>query len=171
MVVRSIGLLAIVGLGMSAAEAAAPTPISFNCDAAPGAVSSMGEQQLPAALEISGSVRPLQIREDNNLRPVATVKLASTKDFVALQLTAAQPGKNTFDVYVRNGDAREEERTPLGEVTLNEALPFRITVAGKDVIVAAGDQTVSVRQSFRGTANIGVSCSTGRFMFDIASLQ
>jgi hypothetical protein len=131
----------------------------------------MDERQLPAVSAISGNFRALLARSDNNLRPSATVKLASAKDFVALQMTPTEPGANRYTVFVRNGDNREEERTPLGEIALNESMPFRVALSGKDVEIVAGDQAMSVRQSFRGTANIGLSCTTGHFRFDTLQVQ
>jgi hypothetical protein len=140
--------------------------MSFDCDAAAGGVMTMGEGHLEATTALSGSLRPMLTRQDNELRSVATVKLASAKDFVALQMTPTAPNSNTFDVFVRNGDAQQEERQALGQVSLNQTMPFRIAVVGKNVVVAALGQTVTIDQMFRGKPRMGVSCSTGRFMFE-----
>ncbi|WP_028969594.1 hypothetical protein [Sphingomonas sp. URHD0057] len=170
MVLRHIVILAATA-GFSATEAAAPQTLSFNCDAVPGEVSAMDANHLAAATTISGNLRAVEVRQDNNLQPAATVKLASRKDFVALQLAPTKPNSGKFVVFVRNGDAKEEERTLLGEVTLNEPMPFRVAQSGKDVIVVAAGHTLSVRQSFRGPPSMGVSCSTGHFQFDNVSVQ
>jgi hypothetical protein len=170
MVLRHIVIVAAAA-GFNASEAAAPQNLSFNCNAVPGEVSAMDQSHLAAANTISGNLRAVEIRQDNNLQPAATVKLASRKDFVALQMAPTEPNSGRFVVFVRNGDAKEEERTMLGEVTLNQSVPFRIAHSGKNVIVAAAGQTISVRQSFRGPPSMGVSCSTGHFLFDGVSVQ
>jgi hypothetical protein len=169
--VRSIGLFAGAAAAVTATGAAAPRMLSFNCDAVPGEVSAMGQEHLATASAISGNLRAVEMRQDNNLQPAATVKLASPKDFVALQLAPTEPNSGRFVVFVRNGHAKEEERTLLGEVALNQAVPFRIARSGKDVIVAAAGQTIAVRQAFRGTPSLGVTCSTGRFLFDNVEVQ
>jgi len=169
--VRWIGLFAGAAAAVTATQAAAPRMLSFNCDAVPGEVSAMGQEHLATASAISGNLRAVEMRQDNNLQPAATVKLASPKDFVALQLAPTEPNSGRFVVFVRNGDAKEEERTLLGEVALNQAVPFRIARSGKDVIVAAAGQTIAVRQAFRGTPSLGVTCSTGRFLFDNVEVQ
>jgi len=170
MVLRHIVILAAAA-GFSASEAAAPQTLSFNCNAMPGEVSAMDQTRLAAATAISGNLRAVEMREDNNAQPAATVKLASRKDFVALQLAPTEPHSGRFVVFVRHGDAKEEERTILGEVALNQSVPFSIAQSGKDVVVAAAGQTVSVRQRFRGPPSMGVSCSTGQFLFDGVSVE
>src|SRR5205085_9897300 len=132
---------------ITATEAAAPNPLSFSCNALPGEVLAM-DGQLPASTAITGNLRALQMRHDNNLRPVATVSLASEKDFVALQVTPTKPNSDTFTVFIRNGDSQVEERIGLGEVTLNQTMPFAIARNGRDVVVSASGQTVSIRQPF-----------------------
>ena len=169
MILRQIVILAAAGFG--ATGAAAPQTLSFNCDAVPGEVSAMDQTRLAAATAISGNLRAVEMREDHNSQPAATVKLASRKDFVALQLAPTEPNSGRFVVFVRNGDAKEEERTILGEVALNQSMPFSVTQSGKDVIIVAAGQTVSVRQRFRGPPSMGVSCSTGHFLFDGVSVQ
>jgi len=169
MVLRHIVILAAAGF--AATGAAAPPTLSFNCDAVPGQVSAMDQTPLAAATAISGNLRPIEMRQDNNAQPAATVKLASRKDFVALQLAPTEPNSGRFVVFVRHGDAKEEERVILGEVALNQSVPFSVARSGKDVIVAAAGQTLSVRQSFRGPPSMGVSCSTGHFLFDGVSVQ
>jgi hypothetical protein len=171
MVVRWIGLFACSAAVVSATQAAAPQMLSFTCDAVPGEVSAMDQEHLATASAISGNLRAVEMRQDNNLQPAATVKLASRKDFVALQLAPTEPNSGRFVVFVRNGDAKEEERTLLGEVAINQAVPFSIARNGKEVIVAAAGQTISVRQGFRGTPSLGVTCSTGRFQFDTIEVQ
>ena len=170
MVLRWIGCFAIASVGMTATEAAAPNPLSFSCNALPGEISAM-DGQLPASTAITGNLRALQMRHDKNLRPVATVRLASKKDFVALQVTPVEPNSDTFTVFVRNGDSKDEERVGLGEVTLNQTMPFAIARNGKDVVVSASGQTVSIRQPFRGNPVISVSCTTGHFLFDNVRVQ
>lgn len=126
----------------------------------------MDQSHLTNSTAISGSFRAVQVRHDNNASPVATVKLASDKDFVALQMTPIEPNSSTFLLFVRNGDAKEEERTMLGQVEINQPAPFRIARNGKQVDVTAAGRTVSLRQSFRGSPSLGVSCSTGQFLFE-----
>lgn len=171
MVARSLGIIAAAAAAFSASEAAAPQTLAFNCDAAPGEVSAMDQTRLTAANAISGNLRAIELRDDNNLQPTATVKLASRKDFVALQIAPTTANSGRFVVLVRNGDAREEERTLLGEVALNEILPFRMIHSGKDIVVEAGGQSVLVQRSFRGAPTLGVTCSTGRFLFDNVQVQ
>jgi hypothetical protein len=137
----------------------------------PGEVSAMDQSRLATATAISGNLRALEMRQDNTSQPAATVKLASRKDFVALQLAPTEPNSRRFVMFVRHGDAKEEERTILGEVALNQSVPFSVARSGKDVIVEAAGQTMSVRQSFRGPPSMGVSCSTGHFQFDNVSVQ
>jgi hypothetical protein len=170
MIVRWVGVLAAATAGFTASQAAAPQSLTFNCDAVGGAVSTMDAEHLSPTTAISGNLRALQARHDNNLSPTATVKLSSRKDFVALQMTPIEPNSSTFLLYVRNGDAKEEERTMLGQVALNTLVPFRIALNGKDVQIQAAGQAVSVQQSFRGKPNVGVSCSTGHFLFDNVKL-
>jgi len=170
MVLRHIVILAAAA-GFSASGAAAPQTLSFNCDAVPGEVSAMDQTPLAAATAISGNLRAIEMRRDNSSQAAATVKLASRKDFVALQLAPTEPNSGRFVVFVRHGDAKEEERVILGEVALNQSVPFSVARSGKDVIVAAAGQTLSVRQSFRGPPSMGVSCSTGHFLFDGVSVQ
>ena len=74
-------------------------------------------------------------------------------------------------MFVRNGDSKVEERIGLGEVSLNQTMPFAIARNGKDVVVSASGQTVSIRQPFRGSPVIGVSCTTGYFLFDNVRVQ
>jgi hypothetical protein len=171
MVVRWISVLAATAAGFSAGEAAAPQAMSFNCDAPPGELSTMDRDRLAGANAISGNLRAIEGREDNNLDPTATVRFASRKDFVALQLAPTSHDSGRFVIVVRKGDAHEEERTLLGEVGLNEAMPFRVTRSGKDIIIEAAGQSVSVRQSFRGAPSMGVTCSTGHFLFDNLQVQ
>jgi hypothetical protein len=171
MVVRWVALLAAAAAGVSATEAAAPQRLSFNCDAPPGELSTMDQDRLAGANAISGNLRAIEGREDNNLNPTATVRLASHKDFVALQIAPTEHNSSRWVVLVRNGDAREEERTLLGEVGLNETMPFRVTRNGKDVIIEAAGRSVAVRQSFRGAPDMGVTCSTGHFLFDNLQVQ
>lgn len=166
-----VAILTAAGAGLSAPQAAAPQSLSFSCDAAPGEVTAMADHLPATATFISGDFRALQIRQDNNLSPAATVKLASRKDFVALQMTPIEPNSRTFLVFVRNGDGHEEERTMMGEVRIDQSMPFRLARHGKDVVVSAAGQTVTVRQSFRGAPNIGVSCSTGKFLFENVQVQ
>jgi len=170
MVLRHIVILAAAA-GFSASGAAAPQTLSFNCDAVPGEVSAMDQTPLAAATAISGNLRAIEMRRDNSSQAAATVKLASRKDFVALQLAPTEPNSGRFVVFVRHGNAKEEERVILGEVALNQSVPFSVARSGKDVIVAAAGQTLSVRQSFRGPPSMGVSCSTGHFLFDGVSVQ
>jgi hypothetical protein len=170
MVLRWVGFFAVASVGITATEAAAPHPLSFSCNALPGEVSGM-DGQLPASTAITGNLRALQMRHDSNVRPVATVRLASEKDFVALQITPTEPNSDTFTVFVRNGDSKVEERIGLGEVSLNQTMPFAIARNGKDVVVSASGQTVSIRQPFRGSPVIGVSCTTGYFLFDNVRVQ
>jgi hypothetical protein len=171
MVMRLVAILIAIGAGLSATQAAAPESLSFNCDAVPGEVTAMADHLPATATAISGNFRAIQIRQDNNLSPAATVKLASRKDFVALQMTPIEPNSLTFLVFVRNGDAHEEERTMVGQVMIDQPMPFRLTRDGKNVVVSAAGQTVTVRQSFRGAPNIGVSCSTGKFLFENVQVQ
>ena len=171
MIVRWIGVVATAPAGFCATHAEAPQAMSFNCDAAAGEVSIMDQSHLATAKAISGNLRAVEMREDNNLQPVATVRFASRKDFVALQMAPSGLSSGKFAVIVRNGDAKEEERTILSQVALNQSVPFRIAQRGKDVIVEAAGQTISVRQSFRGAPAMGVSCSTGRFLFDNVQVQ
>ena len=171
MIVRCVGVFAAGIAAISASQAAAPQALSFNCDAVPGEVSAMQQDRLGAARTISGDLRVIQARHDNNLTPTATVKLASPKDFVALQMTPVEPNSSDFVVFVRNGDSKEEERTVLGQVTLNQTVPFRLALNGKDVQVEAAGKAVAVRQSFRGAPSIGVTCSTGHFPFDNVHVQ
>jgi len=171
MVVPWIGLVAAVAAGVSGTQAAAPQPLLFDCDAPAGEVSSMNADHLTPATTISGNLQALETRAGGDLRPAATIRLSSRKDFVAVQMTPIEPNGSTFQVLVRNGDAKEEERFPLGQVTLNQTVPFRITQNGKDVVIAANGQSVSVRQSFRGTPNVGVSCSAGRFRFQNVEME
>jgi hypothetical protein len=169
MIVRWLGVFAAAGF--TASQAAAPQALSFNCDAVPGEVTAMSENHLAAATAISGDLRALEMRQDNNLQPAATVKLASRKDFVALQMAPTEPNSGKFVVFVRHGDAKEEERLILGELMLNQSMPFRIAQNGKDVTVTGAGETISVRQSFRGAPVLGVSCSTGHFLFDNVQVQ
>jgi hypothetical protein len=171
MVLRWVSVLAATSASLSASEAAAPRTASFNCDAVPGEVSAMDQTHLGAARAISGNLRAIEARHDNNLQPAATVKLASRKDFVALQIVPTEPNSQNFVVFVRNGDAQEEERTILGEVLLNQSMPFSIAQNGKNVTVTGAGQTISVRQSFRGAPSLGVTCSTGHFLFDNVAVQ
>jgi hypothetical protein len=171
MVVRWVGVLTAAAAGFSASEAAAPQRLSFNCDAVPGEVSAMDQDHLAMARTISGNLRAVEARQDNNLQPAATVRLASRKDFVALQMAPTEPGSSRFVVFVRNGDAKEEERTVLGEVPLNQTMAFNLAQSGKDVTVTAAGQTVSVRQSFRGPPSVAITCSTGHFLFDDVAVQ
>jgi hypothetical protein len=171
MTVRLIAIAAGAALALSASEAAAPQILSFNCDAVPGEVTAMDQARLTAATAISGSFRAIQARHDNSVSPVATVKLASDKDFVALQITPIEPNSSTFLIFVRNGDAKEEERTMLGQAELNQPVPFRIARNGKQVDVSAAGQSLSLRQSFRGTPSLGVTCSTGQFLFENLELR
>src|SRR5919107_737135 len=105
MVMRLVTILTAAGVGLSASGAAAPQALSFNCDAAPGEVTAMTDHVPATATDISGDFRALQIGQDTNLSPAATVKLASRKDFVALQMTPIEPNSRTFLVFVRNGDS------------------------------------------------------------------
>jgi len=171
MVVRWIGVLAATAAGFSASEAAAPQTMSFNCDAPPGELSAMDQNRLAGANAISGNLRAIEGREDSNLDPTATVRFASRKDFVALQLAPSSHNSGRFVIVVRQGDAQQEERTLLGEVGLNETMPFRVTRSGKDVIIEAAGQSVSVRQSFHRAPYMGVTCSTGHFLFDNLQVQ
>jgi hypothetical protein len=160
------GILAIAGTALAAPAAANSQGVSFNCDSDSGSVATMDQQALRGATAISGTVRPLQIKYDRLLRPAATIKLATRRNFVALQLTPDPESRGLFDVFVRNGSAQEEERTPMLKAKLDDTVPFKIELAGKEVHVTAGDQRISVTQDFSGRPNVGVSCSTGRFQFD-----
>jgi hypothetical protein len=171
MILHSIAIAAGAALALGASQAAVPQTLSFNCDAVPGEVTAMDQGPLASATSISGSFRAVQARHDNNVSPVATVKLASDKDFVALQITPIEPNSSTFLVFVRNGDAKEEERTLLGQAELNQPVPFRVARNGKQVEVAAAGQSLSLRQSFRGAPSLGVSCSTGQFLFENVELR
>jgi len=164
--VRWVCVLMAATVAFSASEAAAPESMSFDCDALPGTVSTMDANRLAPTRAISGSLSALQSRHDSNLTPTATVKLASRKDFVALQMTPIERNSSTFILFIRNGDNQQEERTELGHVTLNQAVPFTIAKDGKNVRVEAAGRAVFIEQSFRGTPNVGVSCSTGHFRFD-----
>ena len=171
MVVRWTVVLAAATVGFSPIDAAAPAKsVSFDCDAVPGSVSAMDPEHLAPTTVISGSLRALQSRQDNTLSPTATVKLSSRKDFVALQMSPVEPNSSTYVVFIRNGDAKEEARTVLTQVALNQPVPFRIALNGKDVDVQAAGQAISVQQTFRGKPTVGVTCSTGHFRFDNLTL-
>jgi hypothetical protein len=165
MILRSISA-GIMVIGLTASQAGTAQRLSFDCNAAPGGVLAMDSHTIAGATAISGVFRAIQTRHDNALRPVATVKIASRKDFVSLQMTPRQADSDVFDVFVRNGDAREEQRTILGQVTLDHPMPFRVARAGKQVVVTAAGHTVVLDQSFRGTPAMGVTCSTGHFLFE-----
>ena len=165
MILRMIGG-GMMAIGLTASQAASAQPVSFDCNSASGDVIAMNNGAIAGATAISGVFRAFHSGAGGDFRPVATVKIASRKDFVSLQMTPRETGSDVFDVFVRNGDAREEERTILGEVTLNHAMPFRVARAGKKVVVTAAGKTVVLDQSFRGTPAVGLTCSTGHFVFD-----
>ena len=54
---------------------------------------------------------------------------------------------------------------------LRHAGAMMLCAAMLGVSVAAAGPTISVRQAFRGTPSLGVTCSTGRFLFDNVEVQ
>lgn len=170
MVLPFVGFLSVAITSAGSVAAVAPT-ISFNCNADSGIVSGIDPAKLPLSSSISGTIRPVIGRVHPSMAAAATVKLVSHKNFVAIQLTETEPKSGVFKIWARNGDNRDEERTPLGQVSLGYTVPFRLARSGKDVVVTAGNQTITIRQLFLGQPTVGVSCSTGQFMFDNIQLN
>lgn len=171
MVLPRIGLFSLAIATAGSAAGAASQPISFDCNADSGIVSGIDPAKLPPSSVISGSIRPVIGRYDPSMVAAATVKLVSKKDFVGIQLAETEPKSGVFNIWARNGSDREEERTPLGQIKLNDTLPFRLERAGNKVLVTAGNQTITIRQLFMGQPTVGVSCSTGQFVFNNIQLN
>src|SRR3954454_2711585 len=102
-------IVILAAAGFRATGAAAPQTLSFNCDAVPGEVSAMDQSRLATATAISGNLRALEMRQDNSRHPAPPGKRASRRYFVALQLAPTEPNSGRFVVFVRHGDAKEEE--------------------------------------------------------------
>ena len=166
-----IGIFSLIMASAGSAAAALPQSMSFDCNADSGIVTGIDPATLPLSTAISGTVRPVLGRVHPSMSAAATIKLASQKNFVAIQVAETEPNSGVFEVWARNGDSREEERTPLGKIKLNDTVSFKLERVGNDVLVTAGNQAVTIRQLFLGQPTVGVSCSTGQFVFNDIRLK
>ena len=171
MVLHWLGILSAALASAGNAATTAPQAISFDCNADAGIISGIDPAKLPTSNSVSGTLRPVLGRIHPIVVAAATVKLASQKNFVAIQLAETEPKSGIFKIWVRNGDDRNEERTPLGEIRVGDTVPFKLVRAGDNVLVTAGAQTVTIRQLFFGHPKVGVSCSTGQFVFNDIQLN
>ena len=161
--------MAGIATAMLFAQRAIAAPVDYACDTPIGSYSQLVQTQAGPAYHVQGTITPLQWRDDPERRwaPVGQVRLFNGDDTrsVALRI-GRQPGAARGRIEVRLEAGGEPRTTLLGDLGLNEALPFEVQLlpSGDAVVVVRGQRHV-FRLDLGRNAKVEATCSTGEFLF------
>lgn len=159
-------LLATALLAGGGAEA---PPLSYDCDTAEGAFSQLKQVQPGPSYRITGRISAHRLRQHDRWVPVATVRADAADGTmeVALQLVAPHRPDGPLDVFlVTRAGKSEPEQKLLGHAEIGGELPFELAVDRGKVRARIGSLNGDAKASLGSGASVGVSCSTGEFLFN-----
>jgi hypothetical protein len=158
-----------VAAALRRAGPAAGAPVDYNCDTAIGSYSQLVQTQAGPGYHVQGTITPLTWRDDPERRwaPVGGVRLFNGDGTRSIAVRIGrQPATagGRIEVILRTGG--EPQTTLLGDVGLNEALPFELQLlpSGDAVVVVRGQRHVFHLDLGRN-AKVEATCSTGEFLF------
>ena len=158
-----------IAVAMLFAPSANAAPVDYNCDTPIGSYSQLVQAQAGPAYRVQGSLTPLTWRDDPDRQwaPVGQVRLESSDGARWISLgIGRQPNaaRGRIEVRVQAGDGRRP--TVLGEVGLNEAMPFALqsSPSGEAVVIVGGERHV-FRIELGSNGKVEATCSTGEFLF------
>jgi hypothetical protein len=157
----------LAGFGLLGAAGAQAAPISYDCDTNEGSFSAIEQVQAGPAYHVRGSITPMQWRTHERWLASAQIRLTSAdgSHAIAVQVIRA-PGAERADFGVQSGTGGQPATIGLGQVSLNEALPFDLSVlASGDAIVTLGTERRVFHVDIGRNAKMSVLCSTGEFAF------
>ena len=163
--IRMAGLAA----AMLLAQAATAAPVDYDCDTPIGDFSQLIQTQAGPAYHVQGTIKPLQWRDDPDQRwaPLGQVRLMNADGSRSIAVRVARnPGAARGVVSVMLWNGGPPQSTAMGDVGLNEALPFELRAlpSGDVVIIVRGQQQVFHLDLGR-SGKVEATCSTGEFLF------
>jgi len=162
----TIGMMGVVAATLLAQTAVA-APVDYDCDTPAGSFSEISQVQVGPAVHVRGTITALQWREDRRWSPLGQVRVENgdrTRSIAVRVVRIPRQARATFDVTVQTGG--EPQTTRLGEVALNEAVPFELQLlpSGDAIAVVGGERRV-FRLDLGRNVKIKTICSTGEFLF------
>ena len=154
-------------LMLGGAGGATAAPVDYDCDTAEGSFSQLSQRQAGPAYHVRGTITPLQWREHERWMASAQVRL-ETRDrsrLLAVQVIRGQgAARAEFAVTVNSGSGPHS--TTLGDIALNETVPFDISLlATGDAVVQLGTERRVFHLDLGRDLQVNVICSTGEFLF------
>lgn len=157
-------LLAVCGM----ASAAEPTH-SFECDTPGGHFSKWNRSVSSSAIEVSGTLKVNELREDKKWSPGATVLLAGGANgntSIGLRLFALLKVKDMFFLEMLKPGGHQDLGIGGMIPRTTEPIPFSLVLdaTGKLTVKIAGTDT-SVDVGAFNPKSLSLGCSTGDFEF------
>ena len=157
----------LAGFGLLGASGAQAAPIHYDCDTNEGSFSVIEQVEAGPVYHVRGSITPLQWRTHERWLASAQIRLenADGSRSIAVQVIRAPSAERAdFGVQSRNGG--EPSTIGLGQVGLNEHLPFDLSVLPSgDAVVIMGAERRVFHLDLGRNAKMSVLCSTGEFEF------
>ena len=164
---RSITAISTAGLLLAAAEAALAAPMSYDSDTAAGSFSELSQVQDGPAYHVRGTITPLQWREHERWLASGQVRLETGDGSRSIAVQVIRPRgaeRASFAITVDSGN--RPITTTIGEVGLNEAVPFDVTLfPSGDAVVQFGTERRVYHLDLGRNLHVKVVCSTGEFLF------
>jgi len=159
--VRTFGIAAAFCMVSSSGKAA---PLTFDCDASSGVVSSVGNlaQTAPA---ISGIITPKRARSGQMIPSVgAQIDAPDGRSTAGFLLTLRNPDDQEMDVNMIVERGSQKDSRKVGTVGVNSPIPFRVFVDQNGVAtIFIRDQSWSAPFMRLIGGKELVFCSTGQF--------
>ena len=159
--------LLLVVAAFAAPAPAGAAPLSYDCDTGPGRYSELKRTEPGPAYSVSGRIAAIELGLHKRWLPSGQVVIESADGLRSARLQlVATTRQAPLDVVLltdRDGEAGTQR---LGQVGLNEALAFSMTVAGGRARVEIGTMRGEAEVDVGAAASVGVVCSTGNFHFE-----
>jgi hypothetical protein len=164
---------AAAALLWAASPTAAAAALSYDCDTASGSFSELKQSQAGPSYRVSGRITARQLRVDKRWLPAGNVAIASAdqKVFVMLKLSGLKRPKGPLEVILVNVDGGRKTQQVLGQIGLNETLSFTLSVQGSTARAEIGRMGGDTVAAIGPGGSVGITCSTGDFMFDDLKLD
>lgn len=148
---------------------AQPRTSSFGCDTASGRFSQFAIPIQARRFTISGRIKPVLFRTNEQFLPTAVVRIQNpeTGTAMAIRLRApsaeAEGALTTAELW----EGGETETAPIGTLALGKLLTFAIIYEqGGQSRIIVGERTITVGADLGADFDLSISCSTSDFVFD-----
>ncbi|MEM1053215.1 MAG: hypothetical protein AAGI28_14080, partial [Pseudomonadota bacterium] len=168
-VIRLTATALVALTALAAPSTASANGVRFACDTPNGRISELTLPVNATRFVISGTIKPVLFRSDEQWLPTATISLQNpeTGNLLSINAIAQSGDAANAMVSVRSISGEDDRTSNVGALALNSVIGFAIIYQAEgDSRIIIGEQNFTATSQLTTNFNLTFNCSTADFVFE-----